>query len=229
MRPALSVKLRPWWKTRSLFLFAISIPGSQLVLHSYFPLRGMLWELEPFHGEEVLGPFWGGYLGFAFGAFFLYWWHRLRHRDGFLWRSIHSMHHSPAEMNFWTSVYMNPLDQMTGLFCFVFGDALLRLSLEQMTWSILIYVLSGFLSHANVSTFGWMDLFLATPELHRVHHSSDVRQMSKNFSFFPLWDRLFGTYESVGIPCTSFGFSEQEELGYFRAVFGRELRSEQRS
>jgi len=36
---------------------------------------------------------------------------------------------------------------------------------------------------------------LVTPDLHRIHHSTDVPEQSANFGFlFAFWDRLFGTF-----------------------------------
>ena len=38
-------------------------------------------------------------------------------------------------------------------------------------------------------------LVLVTPDMHRVHHSSDPRETNSNYGFsVPWWDRLLGTY-----------------------------------
>jgi sterol desaturase/sphingolipid hydroxylase (fatty acid hydroxylase superfamily) len=36
---------------------------------------------------------------------------------------------------------------------------------------------------------------LVTPDMHRVHHSTDNAEANSNFGFnLAIWDRLFGTY-----------------------------------
>ena len=54
-------------------------------------------------------------------------------------------------------------------------------------------------SHGNIRLPVNMDrvlrLFLVTPDMHRVHHSTLVRETNSNFGFnFPWWDRICGTY-----------------------------------
>jgi len=37
--------------------------------------------------------------------------------------------------------------------------------------------------------------FVVTPDMHRIHHSTDVRETNSNYGFnVSWWDRLFGTY-----------------------------------
>ena len=37
--------------------------------------------------------------------------------------------------------------------------------------------------------------FIVTPDMHRIHHSVDVRETNSNYGFnVPWWDRLFRTY-----------------------------------
>ena len=38
-----------------------------------------------------------GFAGWLVGTFFFYWWHRIRHLDGF-WVLLHQVHHSPARI-----------------------------------------------------------------------------------------------------------------------------------
>ncbi|UTF48866.1 sterol desaturase family protein [Desulfomicrobium sp. ZS1] len=56
-------------------------------------------------------------------------------------------------------------------------------------------------NHANVFLPLPLDrvlrLILVTPDMHRIHHSTDGKEMNKNFGFsFPWWDRLFSTYQN---------------------------------
>jgi sterol desaturase/sphingolipid hydroxylase (fatty acid hydroxylase superfamily) len=60
---------------------------------------------------------------------------------------------------------------------------------------------SSMFNHANARLPEKLDAFLrlvlVTPDMHRVHHSSDRPETDSNFGFnFPFWDRLFSTYRS---------------------------------
>ncbi|NJM34973.1 MAG: hypothetical protein HC850_10040, partial [Rhodomicrobium sp.] len=38
-----------------------------------------------------------GFIGWFVGTFFFYWWHRIRHMNGW-WQLFHQVHHSPARI-----------------------------------------------------------------------------------------------------------------------------------
>jgi Fatty acid hydroxylase superfamily len=50
-----------------------------------------------------------GFFGWFVGTFFFYWWHRIRHLDGF-WHVFHQVHHSPARIEAITSFYKHPIE-----------------------------------------------------------------------------------------------------------------------
>jgi len=58
---------------------------------------------------------------------------------------------------------------------------------------------SAMFNHSNVKlplaldrVMRWL---IVTPDMHRVHHSTIVRETDSNYGFYlPWWDRLFGTY-----------------------------------
>ena len=54
----------------------------------------------------------------------------------------------------------------------------------------------GLLTHCNVAMrFGPLSLVFNTPELHRWHHSMDLREGNKNYGEnLAIWDLLFGTW-----------------------------------
>jgi sterol desaturase/sphingolipid hydroxylase (fatty acid hydroxylase superfamily) len=71
---------------------------------------------------------------------------------------------------------------------------------------------NSYLQHSNVrmvtGALGWL---LATPELHRIHHSSRADELHANYGdALIVWDRLFGTcrdpdpsrsmHEHIGLP-----------------------------
>ena len=50
-----------------------------------------------FHLATLNMPVLEGFAGWFVGTFFFYWWHRIRHLDGF-WVLLHQVHHSPARI-----------------------------------------------------------------------------------------------------------------------------------
>jgi sterol desaturase/sphingolipid hydroxylase (fatty acid hydroxylase superfamily) len=50
-----------------------------------------------------------GFVGWFIGTFFFYWWHVLRHKNGF-WLVFHQIHHSPSRIEIATSFYKHPIE-----------------------------------------------------------------------------------------------------------------------
>ena len=135
-----------------------------------------------------------GFIGWFIGTFFFYWWHVLRHKNGF-WLIFHQVHHSPSRIEIATSFYKHPIEALS--------DAILS--------ALVLYPLAGMLNDGRVlvqllrrdgrilyhdlRTPGWLRYLIQTPELHSIHHEYDVHRY--NFSDIPLWDRLFGTYKDT--------------------------------
>ena len=129
------------------------------------------------------------------GTFFFYWWHRLRHRDGF-WLLFHQVHHSPSRIEALTSFYKHPLEILTDSFVSALVlYPLLGCSLRGAFWYTFFAASGEYFYHANLKTPNWIRYLIQTPELHSVHHEFDVHRY--NFSDIPIWDRLFGTYRDA--------------------------------
>lgn len=130
----------------------------------------------------------------------LYGIHRLSHASDWLWR-VHKVHHADLEIDAGTSLRHHPAEFL------VVGFAELGLvvvlgapALAVLTWTALNAVVAVF-SHGNVSLSPRWDrllrLFLVTPDVHRVHHSTEHDEANSNFgAVVPWWDRLFGTYRA---------------------------------
>ena len=50
-----------------------------------------------------------GFFYWFIGTFIFYWWHRLRHANGF-WLAFHQLHHSPRRIEVLTSFYKHPVE-----------------------------------------------------------------------------------------------------------------------
>lgn len=137
-------------------------------------------------------------IGFLGRGFISWGTHHLNHKVPFLW-AIHRVHHADTRLDVSTTVRFHPLE-------FVFTTPLAlagTVALGIPALPLLIYELMDasitVFSHANVRLPWWIDrplsLFIVTPDVHRVHHSSAQPETDSNYgAVLTIWDRLLGTY-----------------------------------
>ena len=150
-----------------------------------------------------------GFLGWFIGTFVFYWWHRLRHKDGF-WLIFHQIHHSASRIEILTSFYKHPVEIFTNSFITaIILFPILGTSLLAGLWYNMFAATGEYFYHANIKTPKWLRYFIQTPELHSIHHEYDVHKY--NYSDLPIWDRLFGTYKDTTTFTERCGFPEGAE------------------
>lgn len=121
-----------------------------------------------------------------------YWIHRAQHAIPILWR-FHAVHHS-VERLYWLNTFRFHIFDV--LLKVIFGYGLLFLmGIELVTFAyfgLIVFTIS-YLQHCNVtSSCGPLNWLVATPELHRWHHSKLTE--SNNFGqVLIVWDIVFGT------------------------------------
>ena len=137
-------------------------------------------------------------VGFLGRAFLSWGTHYLNHKVPFLW-AIHRVHHVDTRLDVSTTVRFHPLEFIVTTPLTLAGV----LALGVPPVALLVYELMDasvtVFSHANVRVPWWIDrplsLFIVTPDLHRVHHSSHQPETDSNFgAVLTIWDRLLGTY-----------------------------------
>jgi sterol desaturase/sphingolipid hydroxylase (fatty acid hydroxylase superfamily) len=152
----------------------------------------------------------------------IYFQHVLFHAVPALWR-LHRMHHADLEFDVTTGVRFHPVEVLISMVIKLGAVAALGASaLGVLAFEVLLNATSMF-NHGNVRLPQHLDGALrwvvVTPEMHRVHHSTEQRETNSNFGFnLPWWDRLFGTYRAepeaghegmtIGVP----EFREKSEL-----------------
>ncbi|HTS62724.1 MAG TPA: sterol desaturase family protein [Candidatus Acidoferrales bacterium] len=122
------------------------------------------------------------------------------HRVPLLWR-IHEVHHSDPDFDVSTAARFHPFEVL--ITQAVAGGAIFVLAAPAgavLLWEILKMSLN-LAEHANASLHPQLETMvrtvLVTPDMHRIHHSEEVAEQSRNLGqIFPWWDRLFGTYVS---------------------------------
>jgi sterol desaturase/sphingolipid hydroxylase (fatty acid hydroxylase superfamily) len=204
-------------RLRWLSNFGISILNV-FILRSVFPVLSVGWAFYCasrgwglFH--RVDWPAWLTVpLGIAWLDVLFYAQHVAMHRVPLLWRA-HRTHHTDHDCDFSTGLRAHPTETLltngvTFAGILVSGASPLAVFLGQ-----LLATAFAFLGHSNVRLPLALDralrLVMVTPDMHRVHHSVDVKEGDSNFStLFPWWDRLFGTYQ------------DQPAAGHARMAFG---------
>lgn len=150
-----------------------------------------------------------GFIGWFVGTFVFYWWHRIRHMDGF-WVLFHQVHHSPARIEAITSFYKHPVEILAdSALAAAILYPLLGSSLEGALWFNFFAATGEFFYHSNFKSPPWLKYFIQTPELHSIHHELDVHHF--NYGDLPIWDRLFGTYRDTDSFAAQCGFPRHNE------------------
>jgi exosortase len=127
-----------------------------------------------------------------------YWEHRVFHEVPLLWRA-HLVHHSDTALDVTTAQRHHPFERLlTTLLALILVFAM-GFSTQALGIYLLAATLSALYTHANVilpePVDRWLRIWLVTPAVHAIHHSSYQPQTDSNYgSILTLWDRLFGTY-----------------------------------
>jgi sterol desaturase/sphingolipid hydroxylase (fatty acid hydroxylase superfamily) len=208
--PGRPLPVSPGWHARAAImnLTQIALIGAGgLTWNRYFRGHALL-ELGHWPSPVAEGAFY-----WLVGTFVFYWWHRLRHADGF-WLVFHQVHHSPSRIEVLTSFYKHPVEIaadsiLTGflIYCVFGGTA------EAGAWTSFFGAVGEYFYHANVRTPTWVGWFLQRPEHHSIHHEVDVHTF--NFGDITWWDRLFGTFKEAERFAEHCGFPgrQEERLG----------------
>ncbi|QDT00137.1 sterol desaturase family protein [Adhaeretor mobilis] len=141
-------------------------------------------------------PAWlGGAIALLLFDLWMYWWHRLNHRIGWLWR-FHRVHHCDPAMNASTGVRFHFGEVFLSWLARLIVLPLLGMSITQLAaYESAAFAVVVF-HHSNLHVPWWVDrlvnCLVVTPAMHRVHHSRLREETNSNYSsLFPWWDRLF--------------------------------------
>ena len=150
--------------------------------------------------------------------------HVVVHMIPFFWR-FHIVHHSDLDLDVSSGLRFHPIE-ILGSMLFKIG---LIFALGPTALAVLVFeaILNGMamFSHSNINLPVELDRVLrwliVTPDMHRIHHSVEVRETNSNFGFnLSIWDRLLGTYIhnakkaqpeiDIGVP----SFRKPSEVGF---------------
>ena len=124
--------------------------------------------------------------------------HLISHKIPILWR-LHRVHHADRDFDVTTAIRFHPLE--IGLSMLFKVGLVYALGAPVIAVILFEIVLNGaaMFNHANIRLPEEWDRRLrqviVTPDMHRVHHSTDRREHDTNYGFnLSIWDRLFRTY-----------------------------------
>jgi sterol desaturase/sphingolipid hydroxylase (fatty acid hydroxylase superfamily) len=195
-----ALKSRRWLTNISILLI------SSLALRVIFPLAAVgaaIWAAGKGYGLlPWLGlPAWlAAILAFILLDFAIWLEHVASHKVPLFWR-IHRMHHADTGFDVTTALRFHPIEIVLSMF----WKALVIIVLGAPPFAVLVFeiVLNGssMFNHANINLPPRIDRVLrkiiVTPDMHRVHHSTEKRETDSNYGFnFAFWDRLFRTYNA---------------------------------
>jgi sterol desaturase/sphingolipid hydroxylase (fatty acid hydroxylase superfamily) len=142
---------------------------------------------------EQVALYWG--LLLLLEDFAFYWLHRIDHFVRVFW-AVHITHHSSQHFNlsvgFRSSVFQ-PLYR----FVYFIPIAMLGFRPEDIMFMYSATQIYGILIHTNhIGKLGWLEIIMATPSHHRVHHGANPLYLDKNMGMiFIFWDKFFGTFQ----------------------------------
>src|SRR5271154_828141 len=122
-------------------------------------------------------------LGILLLDLFGYFTHRLFHAVPSLWR-VHQVHHSDAELDLSTGIRHHPFENLISHALSLGAIVVLAPPVGAVVALQALGVVQIFFSHANVNFPPGIErllrLVLVTPEMHRVHHSDEMRDQNAN-------------------------------------------------
>jgi sterol desaturase/sphingolipid hydroxylase (fatty acid hydroxylase superfamily) len=196
-------KLRPVKAKRWFTNWAIVIIDSILVrlFFKTAAVGGALWAADLGFGlfNNLQVPYWLAFLiSFVILDFAVWLSHVASHKIPIFWR-IHRMHHSDVAFDVTTAIRFHPIEILLSM---AWKYAVV-MALGAPAAAVLVFeiVLNGgaLFNHSNWKLPLWLDrwlrMLIVTPDMHRVHHSTDMRETDSNYGFnLSTWDRVFRTY-----------------------------------
>ena len=202
-----SPKVQPInWQQRwrnNLSLFGLDIIVVRLLQPSILALLALHLSNRPaLHIDWIQQSYWLTlFLSIVILDMAVYWQHRVSHTLPFLWR-FHKVHHSDAQIDVSSAIRFHPVEIALSLLYKGAIIYLFAIPVEAVLLFDIILNASAMFNHTNGKLPKRVDtlirLFIVTPDMHRIHHSTRLNEANSNFGFFlSCWDRCFSSYIST--------------------------------
>ena len=213
-----------WIDFLHYFVGGLFIIGFVSISYFFLPIFFGWANIQPLNGQLL--PWWGQLLLFEAGwTFFGYWLHRFEHVYAPLWR-LHSIHESTKELDWLSAFRVHPLEPAMFHLLTIVPLWLLGVSAPVAIGYKLYSYVFAHVQHSNlVFPIGPLKYILPTPQFHRWHHARvfdangrPVRSFC-NFSEYPIWDLMFGTFYLPDKKPTAYGNAPNVPMSYLAQLF----------
>lgn len=125
--------------------------------------------------------------------FCFYWLHRMHHKIPLFWK-VHTVHHEGEHFSLSLGLRNSWYSSLSSIPFFI-ALAMLGVPTEVFVSIGAFHYLVQFYNHNGVvKKSGFLEYFMVTPSLHRVHHGTNPEYIDRNFGgTLNIWDRMFGT------------------------------------
>lgn len=148
--------------------------------------------------------------------------HELKGAIGRLLWHVHAAHHLPDRLYLLMHAVSHPLNAMIIQgFAIILPIWLMGYRPDAVLIFLVVNAFHGIISHFNVDLrMGWINYLFIGPELHRYHHSADMREAKNYGATLSIWDQLFGTFVyRPGIAPEDLGTDPSDALPEYRRIF----------
>ncbi len=140
-------------------------------------------------------------IAFLFFDFLIYCQHVVFHRVPILWR-LHQVHHLDLDYTATTGIRFHPAEILLSMCIKLAGITVIGPSIPALLAFEIVLNGAALFNHSNFSLPPVLEKIishiLVTPDMHRIHHSVNPRELNMNFGFnSPWWDKLLGTYQKT--------------------------------
>jgi sterol desaturase/sphingolipid hydroxylase (fatty acid hydroxylase superfamily) len=154
--------------------------------------------------------------------FLLYWFHRLSHRQQWLWHT-HRWHHSVEELYWFSGLRSSAIEVVfyTAI-QLIAGTLIFNLSTFEFTVVFAFGLSCQLWSHSNIRTPVWLPLHLlfVTPEYHHLHHAEGGMIKQNYGAMLSIWDRMFATtYRHLSFS-QDLSYGLRRRQNYWRMLIG---------
>jgi len=203
-------------------------------LHEYLPWKPFSFTFDQLGAVPTIGPVLQIvtmiFVPLLLHDFWFYWVHRIEHRVPLFWM-FHRLHHSDERMNVttWARDHFLQNGLLRAFFpVFTLGlfvDLRLTDAGRAAFYSTVFLIFLSMFYHSAIRVrAAWLDPILVTPQVHRIHHSTNPEHYNRNFAdALPIFDILFGTYHRPAkdeFPATGLGSSFPAPRSIWSAQLG---------
>lgn len=222
-------KLKPvdgWWKWVifiNLFqLFAVIL--AIFTWEKWLQNTNYYKSVTDFHLKDYLSPFWCGCVAYFVNQWLFYHWHKARHEVYLFWILFHQFHHSASRIETITSFYKHPLEIIVdSQIMAVLSYSVLGIDSQATVWLSVFSAIGEYLYHMNIYTPRIFGYIFQRAVAHRCHHRFMKRRDTPNFSDFPIFDILGGTFENPEYYDEPSGFSIDKEIRRFDMLLFKDV------